>query len=636
MISTQQVGPHAGRLSQFSHVWKSLTKDSAVLSWVKGVSLQFFSKPKQTIEPSVKIAEDQRKNYEHSLQKLLTIGCIESCCPVEGQFISSYFLIKKPNGEDRFILNLKKLNTFIQAPHFKLEDYRTVLKLLNKSYFLSKIDLKDAYYLVPIRKKDRKYLRFRFNNILYQFNSMPFGLNIAPYIFTKILKPVVKILRLRGIVTIFYLDDILIIGDDRNECQKNTLIVVNLLQSLGFIVNWDKSILTPQQKIKYLGFNYDTINMRISLPNGKIRVIQNLINEFKKENKKHTLKDFAMLIGKFVASCPATEYGFTHIKPFEKTKYASLRENSFNYYTKIIIPKYLWYELDWWKNNVGLGQDIKNKPFSCEIFSDASQTGWGAFCEGSSCHGFWDNQEAKMHINFLEIKAAYYALKSFTKSKTHIHVLLRIDNQTAISCINRGGSVRYSYLNNIVKELWNWCEERRILIFASYISSAANFNADRESRSISIDTEYELNIKIFQKIIHKFGHPDIDLFATRLNKKCPRFISWFPDPESFSIDAFTVNWSKYYFYAFPPFSIITKVLEKIIQDRALGILVVPYWPTQPWFPLYNKLLVTSPLTFQPEKYLLISPFRKSHPLHKEISLVAGKLSGEPFSKKEFL
>lgn len=587
------------------------------------------------MEPTVKIAEDQGKRYKESLQKLLTVGCIEYCCPIEGQFISSYFLIKKPNGEDRFILNLKKLNTFIQAPHFKLEDHRTVLKLLNKGYFLSKIDLKDAYYLVSIREKDRKYLRFRFNNILYQFKSLPFGLNIAPYIFTKILKPVAKILRLQGIVIIFYLDDILLMGRNKIECHQNTLTAVKLLQSLGFIINWDKSRLTPQQKIKYLGFNYDTVDMRICLPGEKIRLIRDLINKFKKENNKHTLKDFAMLIGKFVAACPATEYGFTHIKPFERLKYSLLQKNNFNYYTKIIIPKDLWYELKWWQNNVGLGRDIKCRPFSCEIFSDASQTGWGAYCEGSSCHGFWDNQEARMHINFLEIKAAYYGLKSFTKSETNINVLLRIDNQTAISCINRGGSVKYFHLNNMVKEFWNWCEERRIGIFASYVSSAANFNADKESRSLSIDTEYELNDKVFKTIIHKFGHPDIDLFATRLNKKCQRFISWFPDPESTSIDAFTINWSKYYFYAFPPFSTITRVLEKIIQDKASGILVVPFWPAQPWFPLFNKLIITSPLIFKPERHLLISPFRRSHPLHKEISLVAGKLSGELFSEKEF-
>lgn len=136
------------------------------------------------------------------------------------------------------------------------------------------------------------------------------------------------------------------------------------------------------------------------------------------------------------------------------------------------------------------------------------------------------------------------------------------------------------------------CEEKNIIVFASYISSSANFEADRESRGLLINSEYELNNTSYNQIVQKFGSPAIDLFATRINKKCNKFVSWFPNPKSWAVDAFTLKWTNIFFYGFPPFSTITKVLDKIVQEKALGIVVVPCWPTQPWYPLFHRPLLS--------------------------------------------
>ena len=61
-----------------------------------------------------------------------------------------------------------------------------------------------------------------------------------------------------------------------------------------------------------------------------------------------------------------------------------------------------------------------------------------------------------------------------------------------------------------------------------------------------------------------------NLFASRLNAKCPTFISWKPQPGAWAIDAFTISWRHISFYAFPPFRIIGKVLAKIQKDEARG------------------------------------------------------------------
>lgn len=102
---------------------------------------------------------------------LLALGAIALCEPTTGQFLS-FFLIKKPDGSNRFILNLKGLNRFVQTQHFKLEDLRTACGLLEPEMYMATIDLKDAYFLVPIHKNYRKFLRFNIDNQLYEFNCL--------------------------------------------------------------------------------------------------------------------------------------------------------------------------------------------------------------------------------------------------------------------------------------------------------------------------------------------------------------------------------------------------------------------------------------------------------------------------------
>ncbi|KYM99507.1 hypothetical protein ALC62_09747, partial [Cyphomyrmex costatus] len=123
-------------------------------------------------------------------------------------------------------------------------------------------------------------------------------------------------------------------------------------------------------------------------------------------------------------------------------------------------------------------------------------------------------------------------------------------------------------------------------------------------------------------------------FASRTNKKCKTFYSRFPDPDASAVDAFTVSWRNKNFYAFPPFALILRTLRKIMIDQAKGVVVVPLWSSQPWFPLYNSLLTSEPLIFKPSKRLLISPYRnKKHPLASHLSLVAGMLSYRQCQRK---
>ncbi|KAJ8972565.1 hypothetical protein NQ314_000125 [Rhamnusium bicolor] len=100
-----------------------------------------------------------------------------------------------------------------------------------------------------------------------------------------------------------YLDDILIIAKDKSECERNTKLTLRLLNDLGFIINTEKSQLTPSQEITYLGFTYDLIQMTVSLPLKKINSIKKGIKKYITKSST-TIRAFAKIIGVLVAAAP--------------------------------------------------------------------------------------------------------------------------------------------------------------------------------------------------------------------------------------------------------------------------------------------------------------------------------------------
>lgn len=612
--------------------WQKITKDRQVLSWIAGYKIPFLTKPFQkTFTDHVYSATD-RSAIQHEITSLQVTGAISKVKKSQKQFLSPVFLVDKPNGKSRFILNLKKLNKFINPPHFKLEDIRTVANLIHKDFYLASFDLKDAYFTVPIHKESKKFLRFSFNNDIWEFNCLPFGLCVAPYVFTKIMRPVIAHLRSEGVQCVAYLDDILILAPSRETCGRHVSLTLNMLLSLGFIVNFEKSNLIPSKRCKFLGFIVDSSSLHLELPLEKKEKILNTISLLKRQQKCR-ISQFARLIGILIAACPAVKYGWLFTKLMERAKCEALRRCNLRYSASMNIPRYVLQDLSWWSNNIPNSyNNIRFDNYKLEIFSDASTTGWGAVCNGVKSHGWWDISQSNEHINVLELMAAYYAIRIFTSDLQSCSILLRIDNITAVSCINRLGSVKHKKLHEITKLIWKWCQEKDLWAFASYIASSDNAHADSESRTICSDTEWELSNEAFDIIQNKLGIPSIDLFASNINNKCKHYVSWHQDPYSIAVDAFTIKWDKFScFYAFPPFALVLRTLRKIVTDKAQGIVVVPYWPSQAWYPLFNQLLISPVLILGPDHSLLSCPFRKSHPLAEKLSLAAGILSARPSS-----
>ena len=134
------------------------------------------------------------------------------------------------------------------VPHFKMETQEWTVS----------IDIRDAYLHVPMHQAIRKYLCFMVNKQVYQFTCLPFGLATSPREFTKLLRPVVALLRQRGVKLHVYLDDWLIHADTPEQAQLHAQTTISVLQFLGWIINYEKSDLTPSQDFQFIGMQFNT------------------------------------------------------------------------------------------------------------------------------------------------------------------------------------------------------------------------------------------------------------------------------------------------------------------------------------------------------------------------------------------
>ena len=432
-----------GKVSTCLNKWQELTSDTWILQTVSGYHIEFFHQPFQEFLPklpnwSVEQSECISKEIDNLLQK----GAIVQVVPEQGQFLSNLFLVQKKNGDWRPVINLRKLNKFIKYFHFKMETIETVKKMLNKNDFLCSLDLTDAYFAISVEKCDRKFLRFQWNNNLYEFVCLCFGIKTAPRVFTKMLKVPISHLRLLGIRISSYIDDSIIAGEDESSCSNNVQCTRNLLESLGFTINVKKSNLKPSRQIVYLGFLWDTELMTLSLPPDKIdKILSVSILVLSKESI--SVRKLASLIGLFVSAFPAVFLGKFYYRQLEREKINALRiHNSFE--ASVSLTQDSKEEIQWWIDNIQShnGSPIKLPSIHSTIFTDASNSGWGAWCGEKLVHGFWSETETLEHINFLELKAIWLALLAFASSLRDVHLAVKCDNSTAVAYINNLGGIK--------------------------------------------------------------------------------------------------------------------------------------------------------------------------------------------------
>ena len=172
---------------------------------------------------------------------------MEEIIPECPRHYSRIFLVPKKNGKLRLIIDLSALNHFVYTQTFKMETQRKVKDAVQLNDWAFSLDLTDAYLHIPIHYRSRKFLRFTLRGRVYQFKALPFGLSTSPFVFTRLMEVIATFLRRRAITLHPYLDDWLARNQNRRRLLEHRQFILSLINSLGLIINYEKSDLVPAQ-----------------------------------------------------------------------------------------------------------------------------------------------------------------------------------------------------------------------------------------------------------------------------------------------------------------------------------------------------------------------------------------------------
>ena len=307
---------------------------------------------------------------------MLEKAAIERVQEINPGFYNRLFLVLKASGTWRPVLDVSRLNTFVTKTKFSMETTQSVLDSIQQGDWMVTMDMKDAYFHVPIHEDSRKYLRFSFNGEVFQFRALCFGLSTAPQVFTRVLAPLGGIVHLAGFQIILYLDDWLIIGRSRELVLRAKEFVLNLALELGIVINFEKSSLVPRQTIEYLGMLIDADRFWVFPSKKRTDSALSICQEFLCSTEKQA-KSWLSLLG--------------HMSSLEKfIPGARLRMRPLQFHlnrcwdrgcqkTLVPIPEDLKNNLLWWTDTRRLtgGLPLLKKSPDLSLFSDASREGWG-------------------------------------------------------------------------------------------------------------------------------------------------------------------------------------------------------------------------------------------------------------------
>ena len=587
--------PVGGHLKYFVNEWYKLTSDPNVIDTVKGMHINLDNIPHQKVPPRpLKLSPAEIAAADEQIRTLLKKrAIIPAKKGQKGEFLSTIFLREKKDKGHRTILNLKSFNKNVHYDHFHMETLQHILTLVTKNCFMAIFDLQDAYLVISIAGVHIKFLKFEWKGRVYMYVVMPFGLAEAPKKFTKLLKPILSRLRRLGIVIAIYIDDGWVRGNTFDECLHNVMLAVKLFSKLGFLLHKEKSVPVPSQQVSILGFDIDSVSMLITIGDEKTLNAIKLCREALRKNRI-TIRFLAKIIGTLISLLPACPWGRAHYRSLEIIKLEALTMNKWNWDAKCSIFGQAVKDLNWWIATLpNTAAPIKRNKLDMTLWTDSSDEGWGAHFGGMYAQGRFDCTQRQYHINTKEVIAVYYGIKVFRPYFTGNHLLLRCDNTTAIADVKSMGSTVSPLRDSFARLCWQELYEKDCWMSVNYIKSSDNFHADLASRWFNDRTEWALLKETFFELAMRFGCPSIDLFASRLNKKLNRYISWIPDPFCVEVDAFFYDWSEEYPFINPPFNLLNRCLDKCQQDEVQKALIVfPLWTTQHWFPQLLDMLIS--------------------------------------------
>jgi hypothetical protein len=521
-------------------------------------------------------------------------------------FESGVFCVAKSDGGYRLCTDYRELNKFSAKQSFQMEGVQEVSELIQRGDFGMLIDLKDCYLTMGLHPSHRKYCRFRCSStgVRYQWKTVSFGTSEAPKICTKILRPLIRILKTLGVRCLIYIDDLLLLDQDPIQLGKAMSVAMELLQrEVGLQLKLSKGNLLPAQVFTCLGIIWDSKNMTCHIPPKRIKALQGTARRILRmsaganENgaaRPIPTRDLARFVGQVVSTSRAIRPAKRRLLHIQHSLSKAVRRNGWQGTTVLstsALRAVAWWttEAPWKANGNAIVPPVRRIQLSLRTDAATHNAGYGGVLQHGTktfrTRGFLTAEEQQSEFinefEFMGFENSLWALLPQAVPDrslwSQVHVSVELDNVTSIKygrvAVSR--SIRMSLKG---AKFFDRVEETGLELSFRHLAGELNVESDELSRRQSSHADWKLHPWLFRAIQDELGlAPDIDLFASAQNTQVPRFFSYNFDHRAVAADAFLHDWHKLgTTYAYPPPILLGRVLQKLRVDSCrLSIIILP-------------------------------------------------------------
>jgi hypothetical protein len=568
-----------------------------VIQWIqKGVQINPVNSSTSgvTIIPQNAVWEPEQVAWvDVEIGRLHAEGALLECGRETLKAISPIKLVGKPGPKKfRMVVSMVRANKNFAKVKFKFEGLKTILELVKQGWWMITFDLREGYHQLMVHKETRRWFGIVWKGKFYCFLVLPFGWTLAPWVFTKAMREVVKYLRSQGIYVVAYLDDWIVMARTLQELLEiRDTKVAPLFERLGLIRHPEKGHWEPTQRAQVLGLIIDSLEGKVYVPEEKLAKIEMLLDGIL-SGVEVTVNNLAKIAGLLIAVMKA----FPMVKLYTREFYNILKEAVFQqgWVGTCILTEQAREDAVWLRANLRMvqGSSFTVSPLATHMYTDASDRAWGAVIGEKRAGEMWDPQWAQRHpIHEKELLAVLKAMQAFLPIIQGKELILLGDNKVTVSYL-KNWTGKVPKMVDIVREIWRTCLMGNIRIQGAWWIPTQGNLSDLDSRTIDSGDWECVVFKRIQEWMH--GRLTIDRFASSYNAKLPRWNSWRAAPEAEAVNAFCQDWRGEVNYVCAPLNLIARALRFIETQNVEAVVVVPIWPSQPWWPLM-KTMVTKEL-----------------------------------------
>ena len=598
-----------GTLEAHLSAWRQIDASTFALSVIEnGYIPDLGPMPAFYSEANNKSYRENVDFANEAVMKLLKFGVVEEVQKSSLRCVNP-LTVAQNTSKKRLCIDLSRcFNEQCVAQKFKIESTVQAMASIDPGDFMFSFDLKSAYLQVPVNRNFWPYLGFAIqtegkSERYFWYKMLPFGLNDAARVLTKLMRCPIKHWRAQGISVFLHIDDGFSFADSREVALKNSAIVRADLIALGLLISEEKCSWGARSKLEWTGFIWDTSLFQLFVTEKKLAKAEALIFELKSSTGPVGIRQVAGLVGLlgsfYLAMGPRSRF---HSRSLMTLVAGQVQKLGWNGCTGLDSQCHA--ELDFWNDNLrslngarirveGLVKDLDAK----DLVSDAGDMLVGVTEFKDGVEDVSKRMQQPLLVDDLgesstyrELRALEMAIEARGQSLAGQAVRWVTDSQSAVTIL-RVGSMK-PRCHAVAVRVWGLVHSFGIALSCIWMprTSTEIMVADDLSKNFD-SSEYKLSRDDFSVLCQKFGPFCLDLFASPTSFLFKPFCSRFLCKDAVAVDAFTIDWGSLtngFFH--PPVEVVTRVLKHAQFVKAKGVLIVPVWESADFWPVIVRLV----------------------------------------------